>query len=281
MNLLIVGSGKGSWTVRGKQLGAELGARVTAWPTEADWHWAGRCVLVKRALLEHGSAAMQHRVPIIWDAVDFWQQPEANTFTREQAIRLARLWMEPYRIALVIGATQEMADDLGGLYLSHHSRPGLSPMPVRETAEVVAYEGTRKYLGSWHKALESTCARLGLRLVVNPPDLREADIVVAFRGEQWDGPICRRWKSGVKYVNALAAGRPVITQPSAAFNEIRPFGTAIEDVRELEAALTVYQSQAVRQAVADECATRATPYLLPHVARQYRAILQTAVRRAA
>ena len=50
-------------------------------------------------------------------------------------------------MARLIGSTQAMADEIEGVYIPHHYRPGLHARPVRDRIEVIAYEGTRKYLG--------------------------------------------------------------------------------------------------------------------------------------
>ncbi len=274
-NVLIVGGGHGSWEIRGKQIGAALDARMTSAPGADDWHWADVCILVKRAIEPFAAAAHAADVPIVWDALDFWQQPDQNALGTDDAIALGRAWIARTHPALVIGATQAMADDLGGVYLPHHSRPKLAPRPVREHMQTVAYEGTSKYLGSWRAALERACARLGLTFVVNPPDLSEADLVVAFRGERWDGPICRRWKSGVKCVNAIAAGRPLVTQASAAVADIQPPGAQVEDPVALEATLASFMSLSVRQAIAETCRAQSAAYTRAAIARQYRAAIST------
>jgi len=280
-NILVVGGGNGSWQIRGVQLGAALGARVTTSPTEHDWRWADVCILVKRALGPFAAVAHSHGVPIVWDALDFWRQPEDNAATVDEAVSLARTFADQLRPDVIVGATQAMADDLSGVYLPHHSRPRLSALPVRAHIEVVAYEGTAKYLGSWRVALETVCARLGMAFVVNPPDLRVADLVVAFRGERWDGPICRRWKSGVKVVNAMAAGRPILTHPSTAFAELQAPGLVLTDPADLEEAIHHFESQASRTAAAEECRRRAGQYELSAVARRYRGLLATALQVAA
>lgn len=280
-NVLIVGSGHGSWEIRGKQIGDVLSAVVTSSPTTSQWEWADVCILVKRAITQFAPTAHAFRVPVIWDALDFWKQPDDNGATAEQAIEMGRAVMRRTGPALVIGATQAMANDLGGVYLPHHSRPRLAARPVRERLEVVAYEGTPKYLGSWRSALEQACARLGLTFVVNPPDLSDADLVVAFRGERWDGPICRRWKSGVKCVNALAAGRPLVTQSSAAAAEIAAPGAVVEDPVALETTLASFLPRSVREAVAETCRERSAAYTRAAIARRYRAAISTVLSQTA
>lgn len=279
--VLIVGGDKGSWQIRGRQLGRAIGATVTSRPTDPAWSRAELVVLVKRAIDEWGTLAKVLGKRIVWDALDFWAQPDENGLLREALIAKARHICDQYRPYGLICATQAMADDLGGVYLPHHSRPGLVARPIRQTAKIVAYEGTPKYLGSWRKTLETVCAKLGLTFVINPQNLADADTVVALRGEQWDGAVCRRWKSGVKYVNAIAAGRPVITQASAAWDELQPSGCLVERSDELEHALHSLLPADVRQRCFAETQRLAPRYTLVNVAHHYREILQDCARRAA
>ncbi len=274
MNLLICGGGKGSWEIRGEQLGAACGARVSANPSQADFAWADFCVLVKRHGARYRPAAQAARKPYVWDALDCWRQPWDNALGPQAAqAALLRQAIE-VQAEETIGATEAQARALGGVYLPHHSRAGLTPAPACRELRVVAYEGNPAYLGVWARRLADTCARRGLAFVVNPPDLRRADVVVAFRDGQWDGWACRQWKSGVKLVNALAAGRPVLTQRTAAFEEIAPPGSCVETEAELDAALARWAPSDARAQAAEQCARQAQAYTLATVAEQYRRILE-------
>jgi hypothetical protein len=234
-HILIVGGEKGSWEVRGHQLGAAVGARRTVQPTGLDWDWADVVVFVKRAAFFYAEMAKRR------------DQPHANHRPSADLLPDVKRCQTILGNVTLIGATQAMAEDIGGVYLPHHSRPILSARPANARAHVVAYEGRVKYLGAWGPALKSACARLGLQFEINPTSLSDADIVVAFRHGDWDGEVCRRWKSGVKYANAIAAGRPVITQPCAAFDEMQPPGYAIEDISLLEDAIRALLPLSVRQ----------------------------------
>lgn len=276
MKLLMVGAGKGSWVMRGEQLGAALGARVTTEPRREDWTWADVAVLVKRHGVRHAPAAKSAGCPFVWDALDCWRQPGDNA--RAEASSRAALANEVkvLNARIVIGATEAQAAAAGGVYLPHHSWNGLEPMPARKQVSVVAYQGNPAYLGEWHDRLARSCTARGWRFVTNPPDLGTADLIVALRGGPWDGWQCREWKSGVKLVNAIAAGRPVITQPTAAWREIAPPGTAIETPTELEAALDAWRPVEARAQAAAACVTRAPAYQLSAVAAQYRVLLERA-----
>lgn len=273
MNVLIVGAGKGSFAIRGEQIGAALGARVTSGPTDGDWRFADVCVLVKNYGARFASQAHAAKVPIVWDAVDFWRQPAENGSDEIRANVLLKAQLNEIRPALTIGATEAMAQAAGGICVPHHSREGLTPEPARARVQVVAYEGNALYLGAWRNRLERACQSRGWSFVINPPDLRVADIVVAFRDGPWDGWICQEWKSGVKVVNAIAAGRPVIGQPTAAMRELQPPKSLVEDPAHLSAAFDAWSSLTDRTAAAHRCHLVAPSYLLAAVADQMRAAL--------
>lgn len=279
--VLFLGGGKGSWAIRGVQIGTVLGARTTAAPTDDDWRWAQVIVLVKRAIFEHGARAATMGVPLVWDVLDFWEQPEENGRTVAEMTLRVRELAERYHVATLIGATQAMADAIGGVYIPHHARPRLKPLPVRSKVEVVAYEGTPKYLGAWKAILEESCTARGWRFVVNPASLNEADLVVALRDGRWDGDLCREWKSGIKLVNAITAGRPVITQPSAAVREIEPSGSIVETREQLDAALSLWAPLPQRQWAASIAQDRAFAFTRSSVAHLYREHVFPLARRAA
>lgn len=276
MNILMLGTGKGSFAVRGVQLGAELGARVKITPTQDDFAWADVVVLIKHAGPKWAARVRAAKKPIVWDALDYWRQPEENGFTETQARDMLAASMAQVRPRLVIGATQAMANVCGGVYLPHHARPTLAPAPVRDRVYTVAYEGTKKYLGRWAKAVTLECIKRGWDFVVNPRDIRTADILIAFRDGVWDGWMCRAWKSGVKLANALTAGRPIILQSSAAETEIKPFGSVVNHPENIGLALDYWAIRGARAQVVREAEERAKDFTLAKVAADYRAILERA-----
>lgn len=237
MNVLIVGAGKGSWEMRGLQIGAALGASMSSQPTDADWQWADVAILIKKHAERWAPQAHRFRVPIVWDVLDCWGQPGENRWTVDEGKRHIAVLQQRIKPVAMIAATQRMAADIGGEYIPHHCRWGLRPQPIRAHVWTVAYEGSERYLGVWEPAIRKTCQRRGWRFVINGADVSTADILVAFRDGMWDGPICRAWKSGVKFVNAIAAGRPMVTQPCAAHWELAPSGRVlVESVQDLDGA---------------------------------------------
>lgn len=280
--VLFVGCDKGAWQMRGRQMAQVLGARYTSKPQPSDWEWADVIVLVKRAVDRWGAEAMVTGKVLIWDVLDWWKQPEDNQTPVAVLRERVKTIQRRYRIRTVIGATQAMADAIGGVYIPHHCRIGLMPTPIRAEATTVAYDGSPRYLGSWAGVIEAACQRLGLRFVINPKDLSTADVLVAFRGEEWDGEVCRQWKSGVKYVNAIAAGRPVLTQDVSSFSEINPVGFAVAEPGEVfEAIRAMTGSRALRELAYDRGIARAPQFTREVIADQYRQVLASAVRRAA
>ncbi len=279
MNVLIVGNGKGSWTMRGLQLGAALGARVTSVPTAADFGWSDVVVLVKRAGAVFATQAHHADRPVVWDALDFWSQPRDHRLTASQATALLHAQIRVIKPALTIGATEAMAQACDGVYLPHHSWAGLSPTPAREVVSVVGYEGNPGYLGKWGQAVHAECRTRGWSFQINPPDVRTVDLLVAFRDDPWDGWICREWKSGVKLVNAIAAGRPIVTQMSAALRELSPQGLAVMSpgafLGELHDALDFLSARAQRDLCVLASLRSCGAYRLQAVAQRYRQILET------
>jgi hypothetical protein len=272
VNVLMVGVGAGSWDVRGRQLGGALGARVCVAPTPDDFGWADVIVLVKRAMAVFGQQARQSGKPVVWDVLDIWQQPAQNTIAAPEATALVR--RSCWAGLTLLGATKAMADAIGGRYLPHHAWPGLTPAPARPEVRVVAYQGAPHYLGRWATWVTEACARRGWQFVVNPRDLREADILLALRDGQWDGWICREWKSGVKVVNAIAAGRPLISQDGAAVREIRPDGSIIHGPDSLAFALDHWADFHNRSVVAEASLDRWRAHRLESVALYYRTVLE-------
>lgn len=273
MNVLIVGGGNGSWQVRGVQLGRAIGARVKTALLDADLAWADLVVLVKHAGPKYALMVHAAKKPIVWDALDFWEQPEQNSLDEKRSKALLQEHIHAMQPRLVIGANASMGRDAKGVHLQHHAWPGLTPQPPRPVS-VVGYQGTKKYLGTWAEAIQAECDRRGWRFVINPERLQDCDLIVAFRDGQWDGWMCREWKSGVKLVNAMAAGKPIITQSSASFREILPMGATIEYPGELSYAFERCAEHEIQLGAACQW----TGYFsLEQVAERYKALLSSVV----
>lgn len=212
--LLFTGNGtSGSWKIRGEQLGTALGATVIPRVTEVKDFAAA--VVVKRCPPETLRALQVAGIPIVWDVVDSWPQPQGNTWTRDECLVWLNNAMKTIRPFAVVAATKHMQQDLNSfgipcLFLPHHARPNQPINPVRERVETVGYEGGN-YLGSWEPFLKKECLRRKWRFVINPTALADLDIVVAVRGVNGYAP--SNWKSGVKLSNAQGSGTPFIGNP--------------------------------------------------------------------
>lgn len=240
-------------------------------------------LLVKRApwMWFRELKTMRRRPRLVWDMLDFWTQPSGNAKSQADLTDMVDEIKRELQPDLLIAATKAMAEDLGGVYLPHHSRPELAPRPPRARLQLVGYDGNSRYLGTWREALTRACDTLGLTFVENPADLHQVDLFVAFRDGIFDGWACRRWKSGVKYVNAIASGRPIVSQPSAAFDEIAPVGEVVTKHSQLVDVLAGWRSLETRELAYQDGLRRAGAYTLEAVAKRYRAILAAHLREAA
>lgn len=282
MNVLIVGAGKGSYTMRAVQVGQALGARVTSGPTAHDWRWADVAILVKRCAPMYAGAARAAGVPVVWDALDFWQQPAQNGLDEAGAHSLLREWLRTVAPSMVIGATSAMtavceASGVRAVTIPHHSWHDLTPTPPRREMRVIAYQGAPQFLGAWARTLMDLCAARGWTFLINPSDLRVADVLVSLRDGPWDGFMCRQWKSGVKAVNAVAAGRPLISQGAVGVIDCAAPWThlTVETPAELERACDVWADQAHRVLAYEAACALAPQFTLSHIRQQYTALLQT------
>jgi hypothetical protein len=274
LKILIVGGGKaGSWQMRGVQLGHALGARVSSELSTADLAWADVVVLVKRAALAHCDRVRAAGKPIVWDALDFWSQPRQNGLTAPAAVTLLDQQIARIRPSLVIGATEAMAQACGGICLPHHGYLTLEPAEARTDCRAVAYDGNALYLDRWAEVLRQACHARGWTFLVNPPDLRAADILVSLRGGPWDGWICRQWKSGVKIANAVLAGRPILTQDGAAAREIPHAGSIVETPADLSHALDTWSGWLARHSAVEQCREWAPQVTVEAMAARYRGML--------
>ncbi len=274
MNILIAGGAKQSWEMRGKQLGAAIGAKVVGKPREQDVKWADVVVLIKGGGPLYAPLVHSLGKPLVWDALDFWVQPDHNEFDKPRSLALLAGELTVVKPTLTIGATERMAKACDGVFLPHHSWAGLVPTPPREYVKRVGYQGIPRYLGKWQDAIAGQCYKRGWEFVINPESLSECDILVAFRDGKWDGWMCRQWKSGVKAVNALAAGRPIIISESWGAIETPHEGTVVNGDDGLAEAFNDWSSYARRKRVAENAPVDSHAFTLEAVAARYRSILE-------
>lgn len=274
MNILMTGSGRsGSWLIRGEQLGPAIGAKVQS--RAIDIAAFDAAVVVKRPTPDLVQRIHRAGVPLIWDIVDAWPQPEGNRWDRVECMAWLRGKVAELKPAAIVAATHCMACDceefgVPVLWLPHHARPGLERNPIREKVRKVGYEGGN-YLGAWRQVLESECSKRGWSFEVNPPSLSELDIVVAMR--EVDGYAPQNWKSNVKLANAQGSGTPCVLNSEAGYHETQCFAEQWADgPEELSRAfdsLTTHEARKNAGAKLFEAAPR-----LEKIAKDYRAWLE-------
>lgn len=224
MPILVTGRGtSGSWAIRGEQLGSAAGFQVRRQAESAAGFSA--VVMVKRPLDHIVRDCHLRRVPLIWDAVDSWPQPDGNEWGQLACEAWLVQQVATLRPALVIGATERMAMDVERLTnvpsvcVPHHARPDQKVNPIREMVFSVGYEGGPQYIAKWSESIEKECKRRGWVFVMNPESIASVDIVLALRDQ--DGYAPRHWKSNVKLANAQATGTPFVGSPECGYLETR------------------------------------------------------------
>lgn len=259
MKVLVTGrGGAGSWSVRGEQLGAAMGATVKTMATRADMRAHDVVLVVKRVPAELLAELQKSGVPWVYDVVDAYPQPECSTWTQTESIKWLNRHLSQLNPSRVVYPNMQMRRDVTEYYgdgahvVYHHYRPSIKRNPVRESVRTIGYEGSAKYLDSWLSPLMAECGRRGWRFVVNPECIADLDIVIAMRGGIWDGYPQRQWKSNVKLANAHGSGTPFIGSTECGYLETatgceywadtpREFARALDWLESHEARQTVHE----------------------------------------
>lgn len=219
--ILFTGKGgpRGSYEIRARQLAVACHGIELPNASSKDMDDAENIVVVKRV-----SPDLLRRLkgrPWIFDCVDFYPQP--NRWERDGAIDWVKHEIARLNPAAMIWPNQRMKNDCSdgrpSLVLYHHGRPSSRKNVIRETLTTVGYEGRECYLADWVRVLVRECGRRGWNFEINPPSISALDIVVAFRGGEWDSYTTRHWKSNVKLANAHISMTPFIGQPDDAYVE--------------------------------------------------------------
>lgn len=231
MKILVTGrGGAASWTIRGEQIGRELGATVIANASIHDMRAHDVVLVVKRVPPEMRNSLKRSGRPWVYDIVDAYPQKSGAMWTRANCMRWLANELLELRPNSVIWPNTKMREDFnsnigalrfadGGHVIYHHARPGIELNPIREIFGAIAYEGSERYLDDWAVTIAKECEHRGLRFLINPPSLANADAVVAVRGGQWVSYASRNWKSNVKLANAHASGTPFIGPREAGYLE--------------------------------------------------------------
>jgi hypothetical protein len=224
VKVLVTGSGNsGSWQIRGEQLGSEIGAVVKSRRviSHLDIQAADLVVVVKRVDSKVLRMIREAKKPWVFDAVDFYPQPECATWSKEVAIRWVKNRITEYRPNAIVWPNGQMMEDcntgLTETVIYHHYRPGIAINPIRLEIKTIAYEGGEQYLGGWLQEITRECERRGWAFVVNPRNMADIDVVLAVRDVR--GYAQRSWKSNVKLANAHASGTPFIGSPECGYIE--------------------------------------------------------------
>jgi len=252
VRLLFTGKGtSGSWQIRGLQVSKALGAAAVPMAGVQDCKAAHAIVAVKRipdSLLE---TIRKSGRPWAWDVVDAFPQPKCSAWSRQESIDWLKGEVRRLAPTMVILPNERMRDDLGfGDVIYHHHRQNLTVNPIRERLEVIGYEGSPTYIWGWAEAIGKECARRGLTFMVNPTQLADVDVVLALRGEGWNGYPQRHWKSNVKLANAHGSGTPFIGSREAGYMETQTGAEHwADDPRELSTALDWLETRDARLAI--------------------------------
>lgn len=274
MKILVTGSGKsGSWQIRGEQLGRAIGADVI--PRAEAVQGYDLAILVKRPPADLIERLHRRRVPIVWDVVDAWPQPDGNDWPEARC----KAWLAErvgiIRPAAIVAATEAMAADCRAfgipvLALPHHARPDQPVNPIRDVVRTVVYEGGENYVRDWRPKIEAACLKRGWRFVVNPPALADGDIVLALRDQGGYAP--RAWKSNVKLANAQGTGTPCVLNREAGYLETASSAECWADnAAELDDAFDLLADRDLRRKIGAEL--HAAAPRLEDIATTYRAWL--------
>lgn len=263
MQLLFTGRGtSGSWQVRGEQLGKACGATVKQAATASECKAADIVVAVKRVNEQLLSSLRQAGRPWVFDAVDFYPQPRSYSWSKAEAVGWVKAQLNNLAPSAVMWPNRRMREDcdtgLPGLVLPHHHRPGIKLNPVRPKVLTVGYEGAAPYLGQWREAIESECQRRGWSFAVNPANLADLDIVLAFRDGM--GYVPFHWKSNVKLANAHGSGTPFVGQREMGYVETATGAEYwAEERKDLTMCFDWLETQDTREVVRDRFLQRAYP----------------------
>lgn len=268
------GGGSGSWLIRGVQLGQAIGATVEASANVIKGY--DLVVVVKRPRPDLVYRVKQAGVPLVWDVVDSWPQPEGNVWDELQCLTWLEREINSIRPQAIVAATKSMADDckrfgVPVLTLPHHVRPGLKRNPIRDRKNlVVGYEGGPQYLGWWFEFLDKECSRRGWSFVISPQSLTDLDIVVAMREQGGYAPL--HWKSNVKLANAQGSGTPCVINRECGYLETASGAEKwASNQQEMLAALDALEPLEERRAVSEKLYS-AAPWI-DQVASEYKAWL--------
>jgi len=228
MKILVTGrGGAASWTIRGEQIGAALGATVKPLATFADMRAHDVILVVKRVPDQMLHDLHRCGRPWVYDIVDAYPQQPGLLAGRPAAMLWLREHLKRLRPDAVVWPNWQMWSDASEItdpgpetsVVYHHARPGIAVNPIREQVRILGYEGHPRYVESLRPYLTRECAARGIEFVLNPPSLAGVDVVLAWRDVAWASYPSQNWKSNVKLANAHASGTPFIGNPERGYQE--------------------------------------------------------------
>lgn len=275
----------GAWQCRGVQMAdamGQLGAKTLAASRDGAIGQPDVLVIVKKAYERHVETARQRDVPIVFDPLDFWPKPGGNQWNAAELISWARNRIRDLKPAGVVFPTERMAADIDwdgpSLVLAHHARNGQAVNPIRERIKRIGYEGAETYLGQWRAEMDRWAAKHNARVVINPAQLDDLDVIVAGRDGIYRGYATDHWKSGVKLANAQATGTPIVCIREAGYVEIASGGEHwIDRPEDLGHALDCLSGQVERQRCHRMLRARARKVELAPLAQTYHEWIATIV----
>lgn len=272
--ILFTGKGtSGSWQIRGAQIAKALDGKAAPLASLEDCKAAEIVVAVKRVPDSLLANIRKSGKPWAWDVVDAYPQPQCSRWSRDDSLRWLSGEVARLKPDMVIFPNQRMADDYGsGEVIYHHHRPGIAVNPIRDRIRAVGYEGSAKYIEGWSDTIKRECQKRGAEFIVNPSSLADVDVVLAVRGDGWNGYPQERWKSNVKLANAHGSGAPFVGAKEDGYLETQTGAECwVESANDVGRALDALESKRTRLEVQKQFLCAA--YTVEKAARRYREVL--------
>lgn len=189
-------------------------------------------VIVKR-IPDNMEEIKRSGIPIIYDALDFWKQPDGDSYCKVQKFKPH---FERIKPDLVICTNTIMQNDIISLgydtcVIPHHYDPFIPKYKRKVSKPAIAYWGRKQYLGRYKKIIQQACDRCGYEFWINPPieELSKVSAMVAFRDEPYDDYYSVAWKSNVKQATSQALKVPFYCFRERSYVEYKSSETVFVD----------------------------------------------------
>lgn len=260
-----------SWEMRGVQIAStRKNWTAKSAPTSDDIREHDIIVVVKRFSPGLVRRLREQKKIVIWDALDFWPQPQDGDFilpqTHRAAIDLAKPQLTRLKPDYIIAANKQMMRDLDDLApahcIYHHSRLDARHVALGKT---FYYDGCAKHAQRWLSVITPVAKAHGWDVKEGAPQ-DGAGALLALRhynSGQW---LAHRWKSNVKAANAIMYGLPLLGMPENGYLETLPQGWGVYFKTDQEA------KEAIGRFCANPTIVRGMPahqYTLENAALEY------------